>query len=134
MAELPIGFAVDDADGGSVGVVHSIFVDSATREPTWLIVAIGRRRSKLVAAPFADAAAAAGRVWVAHDRHTLREAPIVDPTRPLLREHEITICAHYRIGTEVGRAEAVASRPEGEVTSQPLGDEPQGGGSPSAYS
>ncbi len=49
----------------------------------------------------------------------IRSAPVVDPTRPLLREHELTICAHYGIGESVGRAAEVAGRPEGSVTSQP---------------
>ena len=43
----------------------------------------------------------------------MRSAPVVDPARPLLREHELTICAHYGIGEAVGRAAEVAGRPEG---------------------
>jgi hypothetical protein len=45
---------------------------------------------------------------------------VVDPARPLLREHELTICAHYGIGERAGRAAEVMSRPEGSVTSQPV--------------
>ena len=45
-------------------------------------------------------------------------APVVDPTRPLLREHELAICAHYGIGEGVGRAAEVAGRAEGAVTSR----------------
>ncbi len=44
---------------------------------------------------------------------------MVDPSRPLLREHELTICAHYGIGERVGRAAEVVGRPEGAVTSKP---------------
>jgi len=44
---------------------------------------------------------------------------VVDPTRPLLREHELTICAHFGIGENAGRAAEVAGREEGAVTSQP---------------
>ena len=51
----------------------------------------------------------------------LKTAPVVDATRPLRREHELTICSHYGIGGAVGRAAEVASRPEGEVTAVPLG-------------
>ncbi len=43
-----------------------------------------------------------GRVWTAQGREAIRTAPAVDPTRPLLREHEVAICAHYGIG-ETGR-------------------------------
>ena len=70
-------------------------------------------------APLRDCAAAAGRVWIAQEREKIRSGPVVDPTRPLLREHELTISAHYGIGENVGRAAEVAGRPENSATSQP---------------
>ena len=114
-----IGNAVDDLGGASVGQAHGLFVDAGNGAPTWLIVKQGRVKPTLVAAPLRDCAAAAGRVWIAHDRDAIRRAPVVDPTRPLLREHELTICAHYGVGETVGRAAEVAGRPENSVTSQP---------------
>ena len=45
--------------------------------------------------------------------------PAVDPARPLLREHELAICAHYGIGSGVGRAAEVGDRDEGAVTAKP---------------
>jgi hypothetical protein len=119
-----IGFELDDLDGGAVGRVHSLFVDAGSGEPAWLIAALERRgllrrRAILVAIPVRDCAGGAGRVWTAHLRRELQEAPVVDPGRPLLREHEITICAHYGIGPEVGRAAEVVGRHEGAVTAQP---------------
>jgi PRC-barrel domain len=123
------GFAVDEVGGARVGRVHSVFVDAASGEPTWLIVALGgrgagrpllgRRTTKRVAVPVRDCAGGAGRVWTAHARDALRESPSVDPTRPLLREHELTICSKYGIGEKVGRGAEVAGRPQGSVTSQP---------------
>ena len=114
-----IGNGVDDLGGASVGQVHGLFVDADGGAPTWLIVKQGRVKPTLVAVPLRDCAAAAGRVWIAHDRDAIRRAPVVDPTRPLLREHELTISAHYGAGEQVGRAAEVASRPESSVTSQP---------------
>jgi hypothetical protein len=114
------GHEVDELDGEGIGRVHGFFADAGSGDPSWLIAGIGRRRSaRLVAIPLRDCAAAAGRVWVAHGRETIHAAPVVDPTRPLLREHELTICAHYGIGERVGRAAEVAGRPEGAVTSKP---------------
>ena len=72
-----------------------------------------------MAIPLRDCAGGGGRVWVAHEREEIGTAPIVDPTRPLLREHELTICAHYGIGEQVGRAAEVAGRDEGSVTARP---------------
>jgi hypothetical protein len=113
-----IGDQVDDVGGSGVGQVHGLFVDAGSGDPTWLIVKQGRFGGSLVVVPLRDCAAAA-RVWVAHSRETVRSSPIVDPTRPLLREHELTICAHYGIGERVGRAAEVATRAEGSITSQP---------------
>jgi hypothetical protein len=119
MADAWVGFEVDDRDGDRVGSAHGLYVDAASGEPSWLIAALGRRRRKLVAIPFRDCAGGAGRVWVAHGREALRQAPAVDPTRPLLREHELAICEHFGIGESVGRAAEVVGRPVGEVTSKP---------------
>jgi hypothetical protein len=114
-----IGYGVDDFDGSAVGQVHGLFVDAESGEPSWLIVRQGRLRGTLVAVPLRDCAAAVDRVWVAHGRDAIRDAPVVDPSRPLLHEHELTICAHFGIGERVGRAAEVAGRAEGTVTSQP---------------
>jgi len=123
------GAEANELDGRSVGTVHGAFLDSGSGEPAWLIVALegrggrrpllGRRKTKQVAVPVRDCAGAAGRVWTADARDALRGSPAVDPTRPLLREHEMTICSHYGIGEQVGRGAEVAGRPEGSVTSQP---------------
>jgi hypothetical protein len=121
MAESWVGYAVDEIGGGDVGRVHSLFADADNGEPTWLIAALGRRGARVVAVPLSDCAGAAGRLWIAHDREVLRTAPVVDPRRPLLREHELTICAHYGIGETVGRAAEVANRPEGAITARPAG-------------
>ena len=120
------GFEVDEVGGTGVGRVRNVFVDAIAGDPTWLIVVLerrlpllGRRRGRLVALPLRDCAAAAGRVWTAHGREALRSAPAVDPTRALLREHELTICAHYGIGEGARRAAEALGRPHGSVTSQP---------------
>jgi len=115
------GFDLDDIGGARAGRVHGVFVDAAGGEPVWLAVALGRRGAKKVVVPICECAGAAGRVWIAQERGALHDAPAVDPTRPLLREHEIAICAHYGIGDRVGRAAEIAGRAEGSVTAQPAG-------------
>ncbi len=114
-----VGYELDEIDGDQVGRVHGLFADAGSEEPSWLVANLGRRRPRLVAIPLADCAAGAGRVWVAHGRDQIRAAPVVDPERPLLREHELAICSHYGIGEQVGRAAEVTGRAEGSVTSQP---------------
>ena len=121
-----VGLALDDADGTPCGEVRGLFVDSADGAPAWVLAVIERRsllglrrEHILVAIPARNCAGAAGRAWAAHPRREMQTAPVVDPRRPLLREHEVTICAHYGIGPEVGRAAEVVGRPEGSVTAQP---------------
>jgi hypothetical protein len=114
-----LGAQVDDLSGTGVGQAHGLFADAGSGAPTWLIVKQGRFGGSLVSIPLRDCAGASGRVWVAHSRDVIRSSPVVDPTRPLLREHELTICAHYGIGERVGRAAEVATRAEGSVTSRP---------------
>lgn len=122
-----IGWELDEVRGAPLGRVHAVYFDAESGDPTWLIAALeerggllGRRRAILVALPLRDCAGAAGRVWTAHGREPVHDAPIVDPTRPLLREHELAICSHYEISARVGRAAEVIGRAEGSVTSQPV--------------
>ncbi len=119
MPDSWVGFELDDRDGNRVGSVHGLYVDVDNGEPVWLVGALGRRRVKLVAIPFSNCAAGAGRVWVAQRREILREAPGVDPARPLLREHELAICQHYGISDRAGRAAAVTDRDGGALTARP---------------
>jgi hypothetical protein len=116
-----LGSDVDDVDGHQVGFAHSFFVDAASGAPAWLVVRSKRRRlgSSHVVVPVANCAAVDNRVWVAHSRESIRSSPVVDPGRPLLREHELTICAHYGIAVSVGRAAEVAGREASSVTSRP---------------
>jgi hypothetical protein len=116
-----IGAEISDVDGGGQGRVEGFFADAGSGEPAWIVARVGRRRAtRLIAVPLRECAGAAFGVWVAQPGEVLRTAPVVDPTRPLRREHELTICTHYGIGTEVGRAAEVAGRPADEVTAVPL--------------
>jgi hypothetical protein len=110
------GHRLDDLGGSGVGRVHGIFVDAESGDPVWTIAKVGRF-GKLVAIPFGDCAAGAAHVWVAHDRGRLRGAPAVDDANPLTREQELTICRHYGLHEEVGRAKDVSGRPESAITS-----------------
>jgi len=115
-----LGADVADLAGSSIGQVQGLYVDAESGDPAWLIARLGRRRrARVVAVPFANCAGAPFGVWVAQEADAIRSAPVVDPTRPLRREHELTICAHFGIGERVGRASAVTNREVGEVTARP---------------
>jgi hypothetical protein len=115
-----LGADVAELSGESVGQVQGLYVDADSGEPTWLIARLGRRRrARVVAVPFSSCAGAPFGVWVAQEADAIRSAPVVDPTRPLRREHELMICAHFGIGEKVGRAAAVVGHDGGVVTATP---------------
>jgi PRC-barrel domain len=119
-----VGAPLADLEGEAVGEVQSVYIDSTSHEPAWLVASLGGgkrgRGGRVVAVPVDICAGAAGvGVWAATDADRLRTAPVVDPTRPLLREHELTICEHFGIGGEVGRAGTVAGSAEGAITAIP---------------
>jgi hypothetical protein len=121
-ADLPgwVGASLTEVGGDRVGSVEGFYVDSEAGEPVWLIARLGRRRgTRVVALPLAECAGFRSGVWTAQRADALRRAPVVDPIRPLRREHELTICGHFGIGSRVGRAATVAGRPEGDVTATP---------------
>lgn len=109
---------VDELGGSGVARVQAVFVDTGSGAPAYLAAKLGRF-GKTVAIPLHDCAGVAGRVWVAHEREVVREAPSVDPGKPLAREHELEICAHFGVDADQGRAGEVAGRPEGSITARP---------------
>lgn len=115
-----VGCAVEDEAGAKLGQARGLFADEGNDAPTWLVVRFGRRGGREVTVPVRDCAAGAGHVWVAHPKRAVQTAPVVDPARVLLREHELAICAHFGIGADVGRAAEVTAQPEGSVTSRPV--------------
>jgi hypothetical protein len=113
------GCALDDAGGREVGRVEGVYADVNGGGPVWLVVAIRRRRrTKAVVVALRECAAMPGRVWTAQGRDAIRDAPAVDPSRPLLREHEMTICLHYGVSERVGRHAEVAGWAPASVTAQ----------------
>lgn len=123
-----VGSGLDDTDGEVVGRVTGVYADAESGGPVWLAVVVAggprrlpfaRRGTKTVVVPLRECAAMPGRVWTAQGRQAMREAPGVDPSRSLLREHELTICLHYGIGERAGRHAEVAGRARSSITAQP---------------
>jgi PRC-barrel domain len=117
-----LGAEITALNGSAIGQVQGFYLDADNGEPAWLVARLGRRRrARIVALPFATCAGAPFGVWVAQEEDAIRSAPVVDPTRPLRREHELTVCAHFGIGEKTGRAAAVTAREEGDTTAIPAG-------------
>ncbi|MET0305126.1 MAG: hypothetical protein ABW196_02725 [Solirubrobacterales bacterium] len=123
-----VGAGLDDVAGKAAGRVTGVYADADRGIPVWLVAVVeggrrrflfGRRRPKTIVVPLRECAAMPGRVWTAQGRQAMSDAPTVDPTRSLLREHELTICLHYGIGEPAGRHAEVAGRSAGSITAQP---------------
>ncbi|MEX1219968.1 MAG: hypothetical protein WEB05_06235 [Solirubrobacterales bacterium] len=112
------GYQLDEITGQGVAKVEGLFIDRESGEPAWVLVKLGRF-GKTVPVSVRECAAAAGRVWVPHDREVIRDAPAVDPTLPLNREQEKLVLDHYGIPETVGRGAEIAGRPEGATTAVP---------------
>ncbi len=113
---------VTELGGEKVGHLCGCFVDDDSGEPAWLLVKLGGRRRRgvrIVSIPIGFCAGSPFGIWVAQEGEKIGAAPVVDPARPLLREHELTICSHYGVSEAVGRAAEVVGRPEGAITSGP---------------
>jgi hypothetical protein len=119
-----VGGPLADLEGETLGEVQSVYIDSTSHHPAWLVAKLdgGRRGrgARIIAVPVDMCAGAPGAgVWAAVDGSRLRGAPVVDPTRPLLREHELTICEHFGITGDLGRAGSVAELAAGAITAIP---------------
>jgi len=120
-----VGGPLADLEGDAIGEVQSVYIDSTSHDPSWLVAKLpgsGRRErgARIVVVPVDLCAGAAGvGVWAAIEESRLRSAPVVDPTRPLLREHELTICEHFGIDESVGRAATLSALAAGAITSIP---------------
>jgi len=112
-----VGYRIDEVSGHSVAKVEGLFVDQETGEPAWVLAKLGRF-GKVVPISIRECAAAAGRIWVPHDREVIRNAPAIDPEMPLNREQELQVLSYYGIPETVGRGVEIADRKPGTVTSQ----------------
>jgi hypothetical protein len=112
------GYRVDEIGGHAVATVEGVFVDSKDNSPAWVLAKLGRF-GKTVPISVRECAAAAGRVWVPHEREVIRNAPAVDPSLPLNREQEQQVLEYYGIPETVGRGAEIAERPADEVTASP---------------
>ncbi|MBN8867399.1 MAG: hypothetical protein J0H98_07580 [Solirubrobacterales bacterium] len=111
------GYRVDEITGHGVARVEGLFVDAESNQPAWVLVKLGRF-GKVVPISIRECAAAAGRVWIPHDREVIRNAPAVDAELPLNREQELQVLEYYGIPETVGRAAEIKDRAAGTVTAK----------------
>ena len=106
-----VGHRLDDMSGSTTGRVEGVFVDSASGEPVWLVIRIGRLGHRS-AVPFTLVAAGVGHVWVPFSRETIKSAPEVDPAAGIDPTREAELCAHFGIAPGGGRLAELEGREE----------------------
>lgn len=120
------GYRVDEVSGHSVARVEGFFVDQESGEPAWVLLKLGRF-GKVVPVSIRECAAAAGRVWVPHDREVIRDAPAIDPEMPLNKEQERLVLDYYGIPEDIGRgARSPAAKRARSRRRPPLADRQAG--------
>jgi len=109
-----VGQRIDDVYGGRLGKVEDVYVDGRSGEPVWLIVRLGRFGDDHMAVPAAEAVPGEGGVWVPYERQLVRSGGMVHPGRPLSRERDLELAAHFDV--LAAREAALRDAPPASVT------------------
>ncbi|MEU0968358.1 PRC-barrel domain-containing protein [Streptomyces sp. NPDC005917] len=90
------GHDVVDATGHKVGLLESVYVDTATDQPFYATVTVGLpTRRRLVFVPLANSTVGPGYLKVAYDKDTVKKAPAIDTDGELPAAEEPAVFAHY---------------------------------------
>ncbi len=99
------GHDVVDGDGRKIGSLESIYVDTASDQPSFATVTIGMpTRRRLAFVPLYGASVGPGYVKVAHSKDQVRGAPSIDTDGELLAADEPAVFAHYDLNYAQGTA------------------------------
>ncbi|GAA1072406.1 MULTISPECIES: PRC-barrel domain-containing protein [Kitasatospora] len=94
---------VVDQDAKKIGVLESVYVDTATDEPSFATVTVGLpTRHRLVFVPLDGATAGPGYLKVAHPKALVKDAPSIDTDGVLTADQEPAVFAHYRLDYRPG--------------------------------
>ena len=95
-----------DRDGDKLGTIDEIYLDAETNEPEWALVNTGLFGTKSTFVPLRDATEADGKLRVAFDKQTIKDAPKVDPNGQLSQREEAELYRHYGMGYSEARSDA----------------------------
>jgi len=84
-----------DANGGRLGKVDEIYLDTETEQPEWLAVKLGRFGGNLTFIPIAEASDEGGQVRVPYERSQIEAAPNASADGELSQEEEAALYRHY---------------------------------------
>lgn len=97
------GHRVVDDSGKKIGELESIYVDTATDQPSFAAVKVGRLgRSRLIFVPLKGATVAPSHLKVTVSRSQTRDAVSIGTDGELLAELEPDVFAHYGLAYSPG--------------------------------
>ncbi|MFE9392541.1 MULTISPECIES: PRC-barrel domain-containing protein [Streptomyces] len=92
------GHDVVDAGGSRIGPLESVYVDTATDQPSFATVTVGMpTRHRLVFVPLAGATVGPGYLKVRYPRSQVKDAPSIGTDDVLPAGDEPSVFAHYEI-------------------------------------
>lgn len=94
---------VVDRDGHKLGSLESVYVDTATDQPSFATVTMGMpTRRRLVFVPLDGATVGPGYLKVTYGKGQIKDAPSIGTDDVLPAEDEQEIFAHYGLTYETG--------------------------------
>jgi PRC-barrel domain len=97
------GEKVIDPDGAKIGDLESVYVDTATDEPSFVAVKVGFiGRHRLVFVPLVGATVSPSAVRVRFDKKLVAAAPSIDTDGELTAVEEPEVFAHYELPYSAG--------------------------------
>ena len=94
---------VVDPDGGTIGKLEAVYVDTGTDEPAFASVKIGMiGHHRLTFVPLDQATVAPTYVRVAYPKKQVKEALVIDTDGELAAEEEPRLFEHYGIAYHQG--------------------------------
>ncbi|GAA5016270.1 PRC-barrel domain-containing protein [Streptomyces siamensis] len=92
------GHDVRDPGGHKIGVLESVYVDTATDKPFFATVTVGLpTRRRLVFVPLPGATVGPGYLTVTYAKDLVRKAPAIDTDGELPAPDEPKVFAHYEL-------------------------------------
>ena len=99
------GHPVRGADGGKIGEMEAVYVDTRTDVPSFATVKAGvPGRKRLVFVPLDGASVSPGYVTVAYDKGQVKGAPSIGTDGELAFEQEPAVYSHYELDYKPGAA------------------------------
>jgi uncharacterized protein (TIGR02271 family) len=115
------------SDGGKLGRIEEIYLDSETNEPEWALIHTGMFGTKRTFVPLRNAEPREDMLRVPFDKAQVKDAPGVEPDGQLSRREESQLYRHYGLeysgGSDDRDGSSGGAPPVGEDVSGPETDD-----------